>query len=230
MPETNEDTKDITYLPIIYTPELVLLPFESQSLKIRTAAHRQLVKDVAHSGKYFGLSFLDKQKAASAEPEIGSIGCIAEVKRIRLGSSGGKIVDVTGVVRFQIDEFVEFEDVPYTVASVTIIEDAPEDEEMLREYLREAGSVISRIFDKVLKDKKKSGDEPLANVDPRLASFMLADLFNMDNASRQLFLQLRLTSERLKACKENLLRIEDGTDERITKEQFMKPFYSSRHK
>ena len=75
-----------------------------------------------------------------------------------------------------------------------------------------------------------TGDQPLANVNPLLASFMLADLFNMDDASRQLFLQLRLTSERLKACQENLLRIEAGTDERITAQQFLKPFYSNKHK
>jgi len=231
MVESIEKAKGIEYLPILYTPEMVLLPFENQSLKIQTAAHKQMIKDAAHETRFFGVNFLDKKTAASELPEIGSVGCVAELKRIRLSATGGKIADVTGVVRYQIEGYrTDCDDVPYPVAEALFVEDEPEDEEMLRELTREAGSVISRIFDKALKDKKKSGDEPLASIEPRLASFLLADLFNMDNASRQLFLQLRLTSERLKACQENLLRIEDGTDKRITREQFMKPFYTSKHK
>ncbi|CAN5533593.1 hypothetical protein BH10ACI1_BH10ACI1_12460 [soil metagenome] len=227
MTEALEKVKGIKYLPIVYTPQMVLLPYLHEKLKIGTLSHRQLIKDASHDNKFFGINFLDKNSAAATDkPEIGSIGCVAEMKRIKLSAGGGKIVELTGVIRYIIENYIESGE-GYTVAEVTFFEDEPEDEEILDELILEAAKIIQQIFIKSLETVgKKIGEPPLLKGFPMPSSFIYADLFMFGNDTRQLFLQYRLTSERLKACIERLIKFEDATENILFRQKLLKPFYS----
>jgi len=137
----------------IYPQELVILPYEWMTLKISDAASKQLFEEVKKDEMYLGIG--EQLSGEKALPAVGSIGVGADIEEIDKESLGNThVVKIRGVVRFQINEYIET-DKPYPVARITFFEDDkithPGEKKMLPEMfiqLRELMRQFNRLVGK----------------------------------------------------------------------------------
>ena len=111
----------------IYPNDLVVLPFEWMTLKISGAKYQQLFEDARKDDPsdpvYLGVG--EQPRGEKGLPAVGSVGVAANIKSIDKESLGTThLVEIYGVVRFRIDEYVETNK-PYPVARVTFFQDDP---------------------------------------------------------------------------------------------------------
>ena len=230
--EPLERVAHIGHLPVCVTSAQVLLPFvRNLQLKIGKAAQLRLLSDAVHSeDKMFGVSFVaPEQNSASDRPPAGSVGCVAEIKSVKLSKTGGKIAKICGVARYRILEYVETGK-PYPVASVEYFQDAPEDVEGNAESALELAQQMKLVMDKTAASLNVKTDFPVLNFPPVMFSFVLPELFNFDTDVRLEFLNLRSTAERLRKCKEELREFEEGCDSMIARKEFLSNLNNSLYK
>lgn len=106
----------------IFPNDLMILPFEQTRLSFSDPNAKRLFDDVLKGGIHLGIGL--REKGDNALPAVGSIGVGADIvekdgKR-QLTTKG---VEIRGVVRFIIDEYIET-DKPYPIARITFFEDA----------------------------------------------------------------------------------------------------------
>lgn len=226
--EPLERVAHIEQLPVCITSAQVLLPFvRNLQLKIGKAAQLRLLSDAVHSeDKMFGVSYLaPDQNSAPA----GSVGCVAEIKSVKLSKTGGKIAKICGVARYRILEYVEAGK-PYPTAKVEYFADEPEDDEANVESALELAQQMKQVMDKTAASLNVKTDFPVLNFPPVMFSFVLPELFNFDTEVRLEFLNLRSTAERLKKCKEELREFEEGCDSMIARKEFLSNLNNSLYK
>lgn len=230
--EPLELVEHLEYLPICASSAQVLLPFvRNAEIKIGKAAQLMLLKDAVHSDdKMFGVSYVAPEKFAAGElPPVESIGCVAQIKSVKLGKGGGKIAKVFGIARYKILEYVETEK-PYPIAKVEYFADETEDEESNIEAAQKLGELLKHVMDKTAASLGVETDFPVLNFPPTLFSFILPELFNFDTAVRLDFLTLRTTSERLQKCVFELEEFEQGADSVIARRDFLNNLSSNLYK
>ena len=110
--------KNITEVAI-YPQELVVLPYETMTLKVTDANFQQLLSDSKGDDAHLGIA---PQLKGGGLPAIGSIGVGADVEEINPMLGKTHLVKIRGVVRFTIDEYIET-DKPYPMARITFFED-----------------------------------------------------------------------------------------------------------
>jgi Lon protease-like protein len=221
--EPLELVEHIKHLPICAISAQVLLPFvRNTEIKIGKAAQLRLLSDAVHADdKMFGASYVAPEKFAANElPPVSSVGCVAQIKSVKLGKSGGKIAKVVGVARYKILEYVETEK-PYPVAKVEYFADETEDQEPNIEAAQKLAEIMKHVMDKTAASLGVETDFPVLNFPPTLFSFVLPDLFNFDAAVRLDFLNLRTTSERLQKCLDEMEEFEQGADSVIARREFL---------
>src|SRR4051812_31599216 len=106
----------IKHLPIFPLP-LVMLPDEMLPLHIFEDKYRQMLRDVETDRRLFGVSYFDAESTYIDRPEIGSVGCVAEVRENETLSDGRSNILTIGIVRYRIKDYVDTED-PYLVADL----------------------------------------------------------------------------------------------------------------
>jgi Lon protease-like protein len=203
MSEAFEKIMGARNLPVFPLP-IVLFPNELLPLHIFEPRYRQMLQDVQLGNNLFGVSFFDSQETIADEPEIGSIGCVAEVREVQLLDDGRSNILTVGVIRYEIERYLE-NDTPYLMAEVSYFEDLEEDEGELNPLADEVFGLFRRVAQAAHDISGQRGKLPdLPQAEPQMLSFLVAAAFNLPNEIKLDFLKSRSTSERLKRLREIL--------------------------
>lgn len=212
MDEIFEKTFIMKKLPIFPLP-IVLFPSEILPLHIFEPRYRQMLKDIEFEKNHFGLNYFNPQDSDDDFPEIGSIGCVAEVREVKTLEDGRSNILTVGLIRYKITGYVETDE-PYLVAEVEVFDDFEEDEEKLNPISDEVFQMFRRIAKAAHEITNKRNEFPdIPQAEPKLLSFLVAGAFDMENDKRYELLKTRSTIERLTKLREILVDFVDKIEE-----------------
>lgn len=205
MSEALEKVRGVKTLPL-FPLSVVLLPDEILPLHIFEPRYRQMLRDIRLEKNLFGVSFFDASNAVSDKPEIGTVGCVAEVREAQTLDDGRSNILTVGVIRYRIENYVEADE-PYLVAEVSFFEDQPEPESEMNPLADEVFALFKRLAQAahdLSGQRGRLADIPQAP--PDRLSFLIAAAFNFDIELKYELLETRSTVERLRRLRENLLQ------------------------
>lgn len=195
MSDAAHKVESLKHIPVFPLP-LVLLPGELLPLHIFEPRYKQMLADIEQEHKMFGISLLETDTAGLDRPEIGSIGCIAEVHEVQPLPDGRSNIKTLGVIRYRILEFVDLGK-PYLTAAVEFFEDAKEDETALATAAEEIFGLFERVARAAFDLSGSRGQFPeLQRSDPERLSFAVSAAFSFDNEVKYGLLKLESTLDR----------------------------------
>ena len=197
MSEALDKVLGIKQLPLFPLP-LVLLPNELLPLHIFEPRYRQMLQDIELRRNLFGVTFFDPESNIDDKPEIGTVGCVAEVRESHLQPDGRSNILTSGLVRYRLLNFVE-EGTPYLLGEVEFFEDDKEDPKRLEPLADEVYELFERVAKAAFKLSGGRGEYPeVPKADPEPLSFLVTAAFNLDSSMKYKFLEMTSTSKRLK--------------------------------
>ncbi len=206
MSDASEKVLGIKHLPL-FPLSLVLLPNEILPLHIFEPRYRQMLKDVALGKNMFGVTLLETSESFIEKPEIGTIGCAAEVREVQELPDGRSNVLTIGVIRYRLIDYVDADE-PYLVGDVEFFEDEPEEKTVLEPLAEEVFVLFERIARAAHKLSGQRGTFPeIPHIEAEQFSFLVTAAFNFENELKYPLLETRSTIERL----EKLYEILQGT-------------------
>lgn len=212
MSEAADKVSGVGTLPI-FPLQVVLFPGVPLPLHIFEPRYRQMLEDVRGTNNLFGVSYLE-DPSENEIPKAGDIGCVAEVRETQTSEDGRSNILTVGVIRYQIEEYVERGD-QYLLARVSFFEDEPENDEMLGVAAQEVAELFTRIARAVRAINDERANLPdITNTEPQRLSFLVAAAVELDTNAKQILLELRSTAERLNRLREILSLVVDNYEER----------------
>src|SRR4030095_9051384 len=106
MSEASEKVLGIEQLPLFPLP-LVLLPNEVLLLHIFEPRYRQMLIDIEPRGNLCGITYFDREETLLARPEVGTVGCAAEVRETNLLPDGRSNIITSGVIRYRLLDYLD---------------------------------------------------------------------------------------------------------------------------
>ena len=165
-----------------------------------------MLKDVQLGNSLFGVSYFDSQEIISDEPELGSVGCVAEVREVQTMDDGRSNILTVGVIRYEIERYLQ-NDTPYLMAEVSFFEDFEEDQIVLNPLADEVFALFRRVAQAAHELSGQRGNLPeIPQAEPQMLSFLVAAAFNLPIEIKYEFVKSRSTIERLTRLREILLQ------------------------
>jgi Lon protease-like protein len=196
MTDAFEKVRGVRQLPLFPLP-IVMLPGEVVPLHIFEPRYRKLLADALDGNRLFGLSFNEAAGIGAAVPEIGHLGCVAEVREAQTMPDGRSNILTLGVIRYRLEDYVETDE-PYLVGQVAFFEDDIEDEDDLSPLANETAALFTRVANAA---QEMSGDRArlpkLPEMDAQQLSFLIAAAFNFENEFKLELAEMLSTRQRL---------------------------------
>ena len=145
-----------------------------------------------HAGdNLFGLSYFDSAASENEIPAAGHIGCVAEVTETQALPDGRSNVLTVGVIRYQVDAYVERGD-PYLVVRPNFFEDDEEDDASLSANSRDVASMFTRVANSIRLINDERGNLPdISDTEPQKLSFLVAAALEIEVETKQELLAYR---------------------------------------
>jgi Lon protease-like protein len=208
MSEAMDKVRGVTEIPIFPLP-LVLLPIEILPLHIFEPRYREMLADVTATNNLFGVQLFEPKEEFDARPEIGSVGCVAEVRDIQSMPDGRSNILTNGIVRYRLIDYVEA-DKPYLVGKVEFFEDVEESEGPKQKSADDVFALFERIARAAFKMSGNKGQFPeIERAEPEPMSFLVAAAFSFDNEKKYRLLEMNSTTKRLRSLKKMLISAAD---------------------
>jgi Lon protease-like protein len=212
MSDAAEKVESLKHLAVFPLP-LVLLPGELLPLHIFEPRYKQMLADVETDRNLFGVSLFEPGESTLDRPEVGSIGCVAEVREIQPLPDQRSNIKTLGVIRYRILEFVDLEK-PYLTAEVEFFEDVDEDQTVLESASEEIFELFERVARAAFDLSGNRGRFPeLQRSDPERLSFVVAAAFNFDNEVKYELLKMESTLARFERLRTILKSAVDRMEE-----------------
>jgi Lon protease-like protein len=213
MSEALNKVRGVQELPLFPLP-VVLFPGMPMPLHIFEERYRQMLTDIRASNNLFALSYFDSSASEKEIPPTGHIGCVAEVTETQGLPDGRSNVLAVGVVRYQVDDYLERGD-PYLVVRVSFFEDEEENNQKLRANAQEVAAMFMRVANAIRITNDERGKLPdITDTEPQKLSFLVAAAMELEPEIKQQLLELRSTSERLRQLQQFLARVVKNYEER----------------
>jgi Lon protease-like protein len=213
MSEALDKVRGLRELPIFPLP-VVLFPGMPMPLHIFEPRYRKMLVDIRAGDNLFGLSYFDADSSDKDFPPAGHIGCVAEVTETQALPDGRSNILAVGVVRYQVEEYVERGD-SYLVVRANYFEDDEEDDTALKASAREVAGTFMRVANAIRVINDERGNLPdISDTEPQKLSFLVAAAMEIEVETKQELLELRSTSERLGRLRDLLARVVKGYEER----------------
>ena len=214
MSDALDKVRGVRELPLFPLP-VVLFPGMPMPLHIFEPRYRQMLSDIRAGDNLFGLSYFDAASSASREiPPAGHIGCVAEVTETQSLPDGRSNVLTVGVVRYQVEDYVERDD-PYLVVRVNFFEDEEEPSSKVLTSSRDVAAMFMRVANSIRVINDERGNLPdITDTEPQRLSFLVAAAMELEAETKQELLELRSTSERLDRLRDFLARVVKNYEER----------------
>lgn len=212
MSESSQNLEGILHLPLFPLP-LILLPEENLPLHIFEPRYRMMIADALSSDRLFGINFFDADMTQSDRPEVGSIGCVAEIRDVTVLPDERSNILVKGLLRYRIVEFVD-SDKPYLTARVECFEDSEENKTAAKNVAEEVFMLFERIARAAFKlSRDRRQYESATQEDPEKLSFMVMAAFNLENQLKYDLMKITDTSERLSKLRDILIAVAPSIEE-----------------
>jgi Lon protease-like protein len=196
MSEASEKVAGLKQLPLFPLP-LVLLPNEILPLHIFEPRYRQMLRDIELRRDLFGITYFDSETAPSDRPEVGTVGCVAEIRERSMLPDGRSNIVTAGVIRYRLLDYPDC-DTPYLTADVEFFEDAPEDDAVVVPLADEVFDLFSRVAKAAFELGGGRGTFPeIPKAEPEQMSFLVTAAFNLDSEVKNRMLEITSTQERL---------------------------------
>src|SRR6267378_3675615 len=140
MSEALDKVRGVRELPIFPLP-VVFFPGMPMPLHIFEARYRKMLADIRAGDNLFGLSYFDSSSSDKDMPPAGHIGCVAEVTETQALPDGRSNVLAVGVVRYQVEDYIERGD-SYLVVRANYFEDDEADDAGLAANAREVAAMF----------------------------------------------------------------------------------------
>ena len=200
MSKTLEKLREIKSLPIFPLP-MVLMPNELMPLHIFEERYRTMLSDVAGSNNFFGINMFEPEDQFVTRPEIGSVGCIAEIRDRQTMDDGRSNIITLGGARYRLVDYLDTPS-PYLVAEVEFFEDDPEDPAVVDPLADEVFTIFERIAKAAFEMSGSRGRFPeITRTDPESFSFLTAAAFNFENDHKYRLIEMTSTTVRLEELK-----------------------------
>ena len=197
---------DTHRLPIFPLP-LVMLPNELLPLHIFEERYRQMLRDIAHEGNRFGISYFEPTEEFIECPAPGTVGCVAEVRESEMLPDGRSNILTLGLFRYRLSSYLDGAE-PYFVAEVVPFADKSEPN--LDGLADEVFLLFERMARAAFKLGGSRGPFPeIQRTDPESLSFLITAAFNFENDKKYRLLEMNSTTERLSELKELLAKTAD---------------------
>ena len=213
MSEALDKLRGVSELPIFPLP-VVLFPGMPMPLHIFEPRYRKMLADIRAGDNLFGLSYFDTDSSDKDMPPTGHIGCVAEVTETQALPDGRSNVLAVGIVRYQVESYVERGD-SYLVVHANYFEDDEEDNAALTAKAREVAAMFMRVANAIRVINDERGNLPdISDTEPQKLSFLVAAAMEIEVETKQELLEMRSTSERLGRLRDVLARVVKGYEER----------------
>jgi Lon protease-like protein len=187
-----ESVKQIALFPL----PLVLLPHEILPLHIFEPRYQQMLDDIELENNLFGITFFEPKDSFSDKPEIGSTGCVAEVREVQKLEDGRANILTAGIIRYRLAKYVDLGK-PYLTAEVGFFEDVIEEESVLAPIADEVFDLFQRVAKAAFDISGNRGRFPeIQKSDPERLSFIVTAAFSLDNQLKNELLETESTVER----------------------------------
>jgi ATP-dependent Lon protease len=213
MSEALDKLRGVRELPIFPLP-VVLFPGMPMPLHIFEPRYRKMLADIRAGDNLFGLSYFDTESSDKDMPPAGHIGCVAEVTETQALPDGRSNVLAVGVVRYQVESYVERGD-SYLVVQANYFEDDEEDNAALTAKAREVAVMFMRVANAIRVINDERGNLPdISDTEPQKLSFLVAAAMEIEVETKQELLEMRSTSARLSRLRDVLAKVVKGYEER----------------
>jgi len=213
MSDALDKVRGVRELPLFPLP-VVLFPGMPMPLHIFEPRYRTMLSDIRAGDNLFGLSYFDAGTSGRETPPAGHIGCVAEVTETQSLPDGRSNVLAVGVIRYQVEDYVERED-PYLVVRVNFFEDEEEPGHQVLTSSRDVAAMFMRVANAIRVINDERGNLPdITDTEPQRLSFLVAAAMELEADTKQELLELRSTSERLDRLRDFLARVVKNYEER----------------
>jgi Lon protease-like protein len=188
--------KDVTIIPI-FPLKLVLLPETTLALHIFEPRYKEMIKYCIDEQVEFGIINSDGN-------EIEKVGCTAKLSKVLKTYEDGRMDILTsGHQRFKVKDLSEEE--AYLQASVDYFDDEHEIETPEMINLAREGIQLLKDLQEVANRRENFDD--LNEVNLKVLSFLIANAPGIQSHRKQDFLEMTLTSERLREGVDDLKKV-----------------------
>ena len=213
MSEVLERLKGITRIPLFPLP-LVMLPNELLPLHIFEERYRQMLRDVELGSRYFGIVLFEPGDIPFGRPELGTVGCLAELRESEMLPDGRSNILTLGLARFRLLDYVESEKL-YLTGEVEFFVDDKDDEDRLQPLADDVFGLFERMAKAAFSMSTNRGQFPeIQRTDPESLSFLITAAFNLDNEKKYSMLTMTSTADRLARLKQLLESAVEQMEER----------------
>ncbi|MEP6703743.1 MAG: LON peptidase substrate-binding domain-containing protein [Acidobacteriota bacterium] len=196
MSEASEKVLGIKQLPLFPLP-LVLLPNEILPLHIFEPRYQQMLTDIQLRRNLFGITFFEAGEIFPDRPEIGSIGCAAEVRETNNLPEGRSNIITAGIMRYRLLEYLD-EGTPYLAGAVEFFEDEKESGELVQPIAGEVFDLFERVARAAFELSGNRGSFPeIPKTEPESLSFLVTAAFSLDTDIKYKMLEMTSTTERM---------------------------------
>jgi Lon protease-like protein len=198
-----------TTLPI-FPLAVVLVPGELLPLHIFEERYKSMMADALEGERRFGLSYAETAEVGGdAVPEIGSVGCVAQISAVVPLPEGRMNVLAIGAGRYIVRDYVKRE--PFLVAEVELLSDDAGSELGVEELADEVRELFGRLTVAARTLSSESSDDtvPTLDAEPESLSFLVAANVALDNDAKQRLLEMTDTRRRLEFLRDRLVDLVD---------------------
>jgi ATP-dependent Lon protease len=195
MSEAAEKVGSLKTIAVFPLP-LVLLPGEVLPLHIFEPRYRQMLTDIENERNLFGISLFDSAEGKSDRPDVGSVGCVAELREVQPLPDGRSNILTQGIIRYSIVDYIDA-GTPYLTAEVRFFEDDEGDSAVVESTSDEVFDLFERVAKAAFDLSGNRGKLPeIQKSDPERLSFVVTAAFNLDNEIKYDLLKTTSTLER----------------------------------
>ncbi|HET9533485.1 MAG TPA: LON peptidase substrate-binding domain-containing protein [Blastocatellia bacterium] len=191
--ESSDRLDDLPLFPLA----TVLFPGAILPLHIFEERYKEMMRYAIENGGVFGLSYrTDAAVGHDTLPDIGSVGCLAQINAVMPLDEGRMNIIATGVVRYKIKMLKQV--VPFLVARVEPFHDDPEPDAELGRVFQETIELCKKFVKMVqtLDELSTPINQELPE-EPEAFSLLVSSLLPIDNDSKQYLLEIASTKVRL---------------------------------
>ena len=208
-----EKVRGVRELPIFPLP-VVLFPGMPMPLHIFEERYRTMLTDIRAGNNLFGLSYFDPAASDRDMPPAGHIGCVAEVAETQALPDGRSNILAVGVVRYEIESYVESGDL-YLVGRAKYFEDEDQEDPVLTTQSHDVATMFMRVANSIRAINDERGSLPdISDTDPQRLSFLVSAAIEIEVDKKQELLELKSTSERLNRLRDLLAQVVGNYEER----------------
>ena len=155
-----------------------------------------MLKDIELERNLFGISFFEPKDSFSDKPEIGSTGCVAEIREVQTMEDGRSNILTAGIIRYRLLNYIDL-DKPYLTAEVEFFEDIEEDEATLKPAADETFELFERVAKAAFDLSGNRGRFPeIQKSDPERLSFIVTAAFSLENELKYKLVETNSTLDR----------------------------------